>query len=397
MAYAEYSHAPTSASVTQALEELIQILLVNGGELELEDAVEHLSSHNRSIVLYYGELNFIKHYRQLFAYEVIDACNREVNVILNVSLEFCLQAEESGGCDTKGCKRLHLCPFFIKGNCKFGSKCKRSHSYDDEHTVRVLNYFGLGFLRYSSLLQGVLNMIVDESELQRTAARHVSAGHLPGICKHYNKGRCMKEDYCPWLHVCKYFIDGRCKFGEGCERDHNFSDSHNIKILQQYNMEKIGKRKVLRLLKGRERKNEMSRSFDSQTPHERSPSSANFSASYVNLEDENERDIEICGFNLGGKCNYGNSCIHRHTALPYLWEFTANGQNWESFPSDVNTALEQSYCNVQYDDCSVRIRGILYRVQFTDMIAVPVLSNTGKYLVLSLYRSSVKQKKRRNK
>ena len=397
MAYAEYSHAPTSASVTQALEELIQILLVNGGELELEDAVEHLSSHNRSIVLYYGELNFIKHYRQLFAYEVIDAYNREVNVILNVSLEFCLQAEESGGCDTKGCKRLHLCPFFIKGNCKFGSKCKRSHSYDDEHTVRVLNYFGLGFLRYSSLLQGVLKMIVDESELQRTAARHVSAGHLPGICKHYNKGRCMKEDYCPWLHVCKYFIDGHCKFGEGCERDHNFSDSHNIKILQQYNMEKIGKRKVLRLLKGRERKNEMSRSFDSQTPHERSPSSANFSASYVNLEDENERDIEICGFNLGGKCNYGNSCIHRHTALPYLWEFTANGQNWESFPSDVNTALEQSYYNVQYDCCSVRIRGILYRVQFTDMIAVPVLSNTGKYLVLSLYRSSVKQKKRRNK
>ena len=382
MAYAAYSHAPTSTPLTQTLEELIQILLENGGELELEDIWRQLSAHNRSFIGQMGLQNIIENTRELFSY----AYKHEVVVIrLNVSLEFCLQAEENGGCDTKWCKSLHLCPFFIKGNCKFGSKCKRPHSYDDEHTVRVLNYSGLGFLRSSSLLPGVLKMIVDESELQRTAARHVSAGHLPGICKHYNKGRCMKEDYCPWLHVCKYFIDGGCKFGEGCERDHNFSDSHNIKILQQYNMEKIGERKVLRLLKGRERKNEMSRSFDSQTPYERFPSSGNFSASYVNLEDENENDIEICGFNLRGRCNYGNCCIHRHTELPYLWEFTENGQNWESFPSDLNTALEQPYCNVQYDNCSVRIRGILYRVQFTDMKAVPVLSNTGKYLVLSLF------------
>lgn len=172
----------------------------------------------------------------------------------------------------------------------------------------------------------------------------------------------------------------------GCKRDHGFSDPHNIRILKEYDMERIGDWKVLQLLNGKERKNEMSRSFDSQTPHEGSLSSANFSASYMNFKDDNERATEICGFNLRSKCNYGNSCIHRHTELPYLWEFTVNGRNWESFPNDVNTALEQSYCNVQNDIFSMRIRGILYRVQFTDMTAVPV-PNAGKYLVLSLYRT----------
>ena len=50
----------------------------------------------------------------------------------------------------KAANRLHLCPFFIKGSCKFGLKCKRSHSYGDEHTVRVLNHFRLGFLNTPS-------------------------------------------------------------------------------------------------------------------------------------------------------------------------------------------------------------------------------------------------------
>ena len=196
----------------------------------------------------------------------------------------------------------------------------------------------------------------------------------------------MKEDNCPWLHVCEYFVAGKCKFGDGCKRDHDFSDPHNFRILEEYDMERIADWKVLQFLNGQERKNEMSRSFDSQTPHEGSLSSANFSASYMNLKDDNERDTEICGFNLRSRCNYGNSCIHRHTELPYLWEFTVNGRNWESFPSDVNTGLEQLYCNVQNDIFSMRIRGILYRVQFTDMTAVPV-PLAGKYLVLSLYRT----------
>lgn len=380
MAYAVYPRART-----QALEELIQILLENGGELELGDAVQQLSSQNRSLVLHYGAFEFVDSHPELFKCEEVRTLRKhksKVVIILNVPLEFCFEAGEKGGCVTRKCTRLHLCPFFIKGNCKFGATCNRSHSYGDEHTVRVLNHFRLGFLCSSSLLQEVLERIVDETELKRTAAKR----SVPDICKFYNKGTCMKEDNCPWLHVCEYFVAGKCKFGDGCKRDHDFSEPHNFRILEEYDMERIADWKVIQLLNGQERKNEMSRSFDSHTPHEGSLSSANFSASYMNLKDENERDTEICGFNLRSKCNYGNSCIHRHTQLPYLWEFTVNGRNWESFPSDVNTGLEQLYCNVQNDIFSMRMRGILYRVQFTDMTALPV-PPAGKYLVLSLYRT----------
>ena len=382
MSYAVYPRART-----QALEELIQILLENGGELELGDAVQQLSSQNRSLVLHFGAFEFVDSHPELFNCEEVRSLRKhksKVVITLNVPLEFCLEAGEKGGCVTRKCTRLHLCPFFIKGNCKFGVTCNRSHNYGDEHTVRVLNHFRLGFLCSSSLLQDVLERIVDESELQRTAAKR----SVPDICKFYNKGTCMKEDNCPWLHVCEYFVAGKCKFGEGCKRDHDFSDPHNIRILEQYGMKRIAESKVLQFLKGKERKHEMSRSFDSQKPHEGFTRSANFSASYVNPKDDNEQDTEICGFNLRSKCNYGNSCIHRHTELPYLWEFTVNGRNWESFRSDLNTALEQSYCNVENENLSVQIRDTLYHVQFTDMhmTATPVLPSNGKYLVPPLYR-----------
>lgn len=144
MAYAVYPRART-----QALEELIQILLENGGELELGDAVQQLSSQNRSLVLHYGAFEFVDSHPELFKCEEVRTLRKhksKVVIILNVPLEFCFEAGEKGGCVTRKCTRLHLCPFFIKGNCKFGATCNRSHSYGDEHTVRVLMFF-LAFAR----------------------------------------------------------------------------------------------------------------------------------------------------------------------------------------------------------------------------------------------------------
>ena len=373
-----------SSTPREAVEEMIEVLLGNGGELELGGLVLQLSSNNGRFVSDFGALEFVKRFPQLFSQAKIGKSKSKVMVKLDIPLEFCSKA----GCDAKGCGALHLCPFFIKGTCKFGLKCKRSHNYGDEHTVGILNRFRLGFLTKhpsSSLLQRIFKMIVDKSELQRTAANR----SVPDICKFYNKATCKKADNCPCLHVCEHFIDGDCKFGEGCKREHDFSDPHNKKVLKEYDLGGISELKVLQRLKGRERKRTVSGSSDVEKPDKVFPKAVTpvVPVPTSKAKDEKEKDTEICGFNLRGKCNYGNSCIHRHTELPYLWEFSVHGEKWESFSSDLNTMLEQTYCDVKKGSCTVMIRGILHCVKFDGMTAEPVLPDDGKYLLCESYRS----------
>ena len=379
-----------SSTPREAVEEMIELLLGSGGELELGGLVLQLSSLNRRFVSDSGALEFVKRFPQLFSQATIGRSKSKVMVKLDIPLEFCAQAGEKGGCVTKGCIALHLCPFFIKGTCKFGLKCKRSHNYGDEHTVGVLNRFRLGFLTKhpsSSLLQKIFKMIVDESELQRTAAKR----SVPDICKFYNKATCEKGDNCPYLHVCQHFIDGDCKFGEGCKREHDFSDPHNRKVLEEYDLDGISELRVLQRLKGRERKRAVSESSDVENPVKVFPKATNLNVLVptTQVKDEKEKDTEICGFNLRGKCNYGNSCIHRHTELPYLWEFSVHGEKWESFSSDLNTMLEHTYCDVKKGNCRVTIRGIPHHVKFDGMTAEPVLPDDGKYLLFESYKQII--------
>ena len=244
-----------SSRVEDSLKELIQILLENRGEVELGHAIQQLSRANRQVVSDFGAQELVNKFPILFQTK---RTKSKVMLRLDVPLEFCPLAGKKGGCTDTRCFRLHLCPFFVKETCKFGDKCKRSHDYQDEHTMRIQQRFRLSFLDLS-LLQGILKMIVDESEIQRAAAGR----SLPDICIFYNnKIGCKKEENCPCLHVCEHFVDGDCKFGGECKRNHDFSDSHNRRVLQQYDMGHISIHKVLQRLKGRERKRTVSASSD---------------------------------------------------------------------------------------------------------------------------------------
>ncbi|XP_015760439.1 PREDICTED: poly [ADP-ribose] polymerase 12-like [Acropora digitifera] len=305
-------------------------------------------------------------------------------------LEFCPQAGEKGGCLRKDCLRLHLCPFFIKDKCTFGAKCRRSHNFSDKQTVRVLNHFRLGFLlndRSNHSLTQVLSQAADESEIQLTAASR----SVPDICKFYNKGVCKKGPNCPCLHVCEHFVDGDCKFGKNCKREHSLSDDHNKRVLQSYSIRDV--QIVLQCLKGRERKRTVSEGSDVERPISAKPKSAMSDKFKPALSqglsfDSKEKDCEICGFNLRGKCNYGDRCLNRHTELPYLWEFSVNdGDKWESFSSDLNTMLEEAYCDVD-DGYKVRVGGYSCYVQFQDMTAVPVRGRVGGHKGFKVRRLS---------
>ena len=104
------------SSPRRALEDFLEILLKNGGEFELGDLVKQLSSQNLRLVSDVGKLEFVKRYPELFNYKLCKEVGKpkpKVMVKLSVPLQFSIEAGESGGCVSKECTRLHLCPFFI--------------------------------------------------------------------------------------------------------------------------------------------------------------------------------------------------------------------------------------------------------------------------------------------
>ncbi|XP_068754720.1 protein mono-ADP-ribosyltransferase PARP12-like [Montipora capricornis] len=374
--------------VQQALEELIEVLIQEDGrDLELNQVVLKLSVPTRILVSKFGASEFVKQFPTLLALSsTTDGKKAKVMVKLNVPLEFCPQAEEKGECVQRGCMRLHLCPFFIKDRCKFGLKCNRSHNLSDEHTVRVLNNFRLGFLlngpSSEDTLRKLLNLIDVKSEIQRAASRR----SVPVICKFYNKAVCTKGNNCPCLHVCEHFVDGDCKFGKNCKREHNFSDEHNRRVLKEYDLR--DPQIILQCLKGRAKERTASGSDVEKPAISTRPVSAtsNILQALSPIHNTEEKDTEICGFNLRGKCHYDGKCVHQHTELPYLWEFSVRGDDeWESFSSDLNTMLEHAYCDVSKDSYKVAMRGIPHEVKFQDMTAVPILP------IKSLYSMRVRR------
>ena len=62
--------------------------------------------------------------------------------------------------------------------------------------------------------------------------RNIVAWSLPQVCQLYLRNEC-KSDKCPYLHVCSQDVRGlSCK----CVLSHDISDSHNIKILREYDL-----------------------------------------------------------------------------------------------------------------------------------------------------------------
>ncbi|XP_031695474.1 protein mono-ADP-ribosyltransferase PARP12-like [Anarrhichthys ocellatus] len=138
----------------------------------------------------------------------------------------CGHREESGGggggC---GCQQLHLCKFFIYGNCRFGKGrklCKFSHDIHSAHNFELLRECTLHELTEDQLL---LLLLQNDCTL------------LPEVCLHYNKGSglhggCTFQENCTKVHLCQHFVQGDCVFGLRCNRQHAI-DQHGRRMLEE--------------------------------------------------------------------------------------------------------------------------------------------------------------------
>ncbi|NXO38877.1 PAR12 polymerase, partial [Locustella ochotensis] len=351
---------------------LTQTLCAHGGRLrlqELEETVGLSASQLRDTLSAAGSRRFL----------VVEGGPAVVAV---TDVRVCNLKE----CD--GCERLHLCKLHLMGRCHLGpSSCKYSHDIMDAENKKVLKKHDLSG--------------ISEDELQVLLLQN-DPFFLPDTCHFYNKKghRCMQQNNCTKLHICRHFLLGKCKFPR-CIMSHNLLDHHASKLLEAggidgrtaSNFQAICDYKHLEFNKGQKKGNsglkhdfelDRGRNFTrvkelnttSETkqsmlhvpPSEAVisiylPSSSisvqsqdqfptgvgnkdegkkNSSSGEDSKDNKKDNCDEICLFYVWKYCKNKNKCKSVHYRLPYKWEIH-DGLNWKEL--SMMEEIEKAYCD----------------------------------------------------
>ncbi|XP_062850762.1 protein mono-ADP-ribosyltransferase PARP12 [Trichomycterus rosablanca] len=242
--------------------------------------------------------------------------------------------------DCNGCMKLHLCKFYLFGDCRYGRGrrgCRFSHDLTSEQNAKVLKQYGLSQLNKEELCVLLLQ----------------SDTILPPVCFSYNNGtgpygRCQDGENCKRLHICERYLREPCQ----CPRAHDFYEPHPLKTLQDRgvptelmpsmktlysNIEAV--RKTVRNKPAYHNANRTAKMDKSSGQKDRKDTTGQQQTSnnYANSAEK----TELCMYFVKGFCKHGEKCFKEHSKVPYKWE--VNTGLWQSI-SD-NEGIEKDYCN----------------------------------------------------
>ncbi|XP_073336953.1 protein mono-ADP-ribosyltransferase PARP12b isoform X2 [Pagrus major] len=234
--------------------------------------------------------------------------------------EPCTGSGSGSGEEDGGCQQLHLCKFFIYGNCRFGKgrkSCKFSHDIRSDHNYRLLRECTLHELNEDVLF---LLLLQNDPTL------------LPQVCQHYNKGsgphgRCTFEETCTKVHLCQHFVQGDCTFGLKCKRLHAIG-KHGRRMLEEKGLS----RDVIQELP-----------FIYRNIHHLSAAAAsteNLPESWCRPQTDDRNNI--CLHFIRNSCRFHNECRRVHFHLPYKWE-VFDGLTWTDLPHMED--IERDFCD----------------------------------------------------
>ncbi|XP_056621656.1 protein mono-ADP-ribosyltransferase PARP12-like isoform X2 [Triplophysa dalaica] len=232
-----------------------------------------------------------------------------------------------------GCEELHLCRYLVCGNCRFGTKCKKSHDLGSAYNLALLKKQDLQGLTSEELFQLLLQ---NDHSL------------LPEVCFHYNKGNgehgsCKYKTSCTSLHLCLHFLQEDCKFGASCKRAHAF-DAYAEKILNGRGIGPENKRNLQKIYRNRllitSSKDRPVRKTELPAP----PVVKEPTTSSVSEADQNE----ICLYFLRSGCSFKDKCVRVHHPLPYKWQILqVDGVTWSDLANE--DEVEKAFCNPASD------------------------------------------------
>ncbi|XP_029282302.1 protein mono-ADP-ribosyltransferase PARP12b [Cottoperca gobio] len=237
------------------------------------------------------------------------------SVLAKTSLRLCSgygwEQCSGSGC----CPQLHLCKFFVYGNCRFGKgrkPCKFSHDIYSDHNFRLLRECTLQQLDAEQLF---VLLLQNDPAL------------LPEVCVHYNKGGprggCTFQESCTKLHLCQHFVQGDCMYGLNCKRQHTINQ-HSRRMLEE-------------------------RGLSGDIIHELPVICRNIhhltSTATEKLPDslcQTDERKEICLHFTRNSCRFQNECRRVHFYLPYKWEVLV-GVTWTDLQHMEN--IERDFCD----------------------------------------------------
>ncbi|XP_015208757.2 protein mono-ADP-ribosyltransferase PARP12-like isoform X2 [Lepisosteus oculatus] len=221
------------------------------------------------------------------------------------------------------CDDLHLCRYFALSNCRYGSKCKKSHNIHSDHNGAVLR---------DNFLQDL-----DEAELFQLLLQNDSY-LLPKVCPHYNKGSgphgsCIFKERCTSLHVCQHYLQGACKFGDNCKRSHKLDiDLDNSPLGDTLSAKNTCSLPVI--YKNKFRIDSCAETTEGKQQDFMQPQNS------VSEVDANE----ICLFFIRKHCSFEDKCVRVHYHLPYKWKILdSDGTTWKYLPN--MEEIEKAYCD----------------------------------------------------
>uniref|UniRef100_A0A4W6F381 Poly (ADP-ribose) polymerase family, member 12a n=1 Tax=Lates calcarifer TaxID=8187 RepID=A0A4W6F381_LATCA len=280
-------------------------------------------------------------------------------VVAKTNLRIC--QKKAGECQQ--CDGLHLCKFYVCGDCTFGQKCKNPHSLASPYNAMILKRYSLHDLTEKQLFQLLLQ---NDPYL------------LPEICTHYNKGNgeygsCVFTTKCTKLHVCQHYFQGDCKFGPSCKRPHNI-DAQGMKNFRGFSQENIrnlhvtyrnkliitGQRAIAvpAPLEVRIPPQQPSQQASQKPSHQArkhpshsNPGSPTSSACPPKPMSDADRN-EICLYFIRRHCSFKEKCVRVHWHLPYRWQvLDSDGVTWKDL-LDMED-IEKAYCDPGRDTNSM--------------------------------------------
>ncbi|VDI14794.1 poly [ADP-ribose] polymerase 7/11/12/13 [Mytilus galloprovincialis] len=273
-------------------------------------------------------------------------------------------------CD-KNCNKLHICKFYLLSNsCTVkGNKCRFGHNLKSDYNRILLEYHDLEEL--------------DVEELRILFKRPNNRCQVtrPPICKFYNlENGCSKEVGCKFLHICKPYVTGSCRFGRRCRQNHNIFQPQLKELLVKYGINIAqSARGIVEDLKecftddsdddysdsDDEAPVPVTRSKSRNRGMTRSKSNPSLFTGISSLSLACSCDIdeprvlqaesnEICIYYLRGNCRYGARCNMQHKGSMYQWQFKDTRGEWTDYRPASNVEIEQKYCDVYNVDCSIQ-------------------------------------------
>ncbi|KAM8980379.1 protein mono-ADP-ribosyltransferase PARP12 isoform X2 [Sarcophilus harrisii] len=144
---------------------------------------------------------------------------------------------QHGACTFKNiCSKLHLCQYYMQGNCRFGSSCKRSHDFNSTCQEKLKKW---GFS--DPIIKRLPSTFRNAFDIKNESSAPVKEGRSSSDSVPVSSNNSKDDD-----QICLYHINKGCSFKDKCFNVHfhlpyrwQFFDGNTWKDLEE--MENIEK------------------------------------------------------------------------------------------------------------------------------------------------------------